>query len=106
MYPKRFILKKSIPYLFLKKESHHVNFGTMSTKSAKLITNPGQMTLNNLKLIADEMKSKGKFHEAEDLYRQSLDGREHTLGPDHPETYDIVFSLAELLEARKLFGEA
>ena len=63
MYPKRFILKKSIPYLFLKKESHHVNFGTMSTKSAKLITNPGQMTLNNLKLIADEMKSKGKLPE-------------------------------------------
>jgi tetratricopeptide (TPR) repeat protein len=56
--------------------------------------------------MADKLMQQGKLTEAEELYRRGIEGREHMLGPDHPETYDIVYNLALLLETRRKFTEA
>ena len=44
--------------------------------------------------------SQGKFEEAEELYRRSLDIREKALGPDHPKVATSLNNLAECLKGQ------
>ena len=45
-------------------------------------------------------------HQAEELYRRALSGREGQLGPLHPDTLSSVWNLANLLEAKGSVSEA
>ena len=48
----------------------------------------------------------GLYDEAEPLVRDSLELRESTLGPDHPEVADSLISLGDVLVAKGRFDEA
>ncbi len=52
------------------------------------------MTLKNFSELGDVMKGSGKLHEAEELYRTGLEGRERILGKDHPETLNCMHNLS------------
>jgi hypothetical protein len=42
----------------------------------------------------------GKYPEAETLYKKALEGRERTLGADHPHTLNTVSNLGGRLKER------
>lgn len=64
------------------------------------------MTLKNYSELGEVMKDSGKLHEAEELYRTGLEGREKVLGKDHPETLNCMHNLALILEAKRKFNDA
>lgn len=60
----------------------------------------------NMHQVAGVMMAKGRFTEAERLYRRALDGRSRDLGPDHPDTRASVRALAQCLELLRRRTEA
>ena len=49
--------------------------------------------------LAVLLKTEGKVREAEELYREALEGRRLTLGPAHPMTIRSMNNLANLLDS-------
>ena len=58
---------------------------------------------NTLALVNHEM---GRYRVAEPLYRQALDIREKSLGPDHPDVAQTVNNLANLYRELEEFSRA
>jgi hypothetical protein len=46
------------------------------------------------------------YEEAEDMYRRALEGREKTLGPEHPDTLTSVSHFGLMLERQGMYEEA
>ena len=61
------------------------------------------VTLNNLAFL---FRRRGKFAEAEPLYRRALEINEKSLGPENPVLAVTLSNLAELCRAQKKYGEA
>jgi tetratricopeptide (TPR) repeat protein len=55
---------------------------------------------------ADVLTDEGQYSEAEQLFRQTLDAKRRTLGPEHPSTLNAVDGLARLLKNEKRYPEA
>src|SRR6185503_19523521 len=79
------------------------------TRPTKASTSATPQTLARVRALdaqASQLKTRGKYDEAESLYRQSLALNEATLGPDHPEVGASLNNLAALCEARGNYAEA
>ena len=60
-------------------------------------------SLNNLAVL---YKTQGKYAEAEQLYKQSLEIREKALGPKHSDVAQSLNNLAEVYRAQGKYTEA
>ena len=70
-------------------------FGTQDPRYA--------VSLNNLALL---YKTRGRYGDAEPLYKQSLGIEEKALGPEHPSVATSLNNLAALYKARGRYGDA
>jgi tetratricopeptide (TPR) repeat protein len=61
------------------------------------------MSMNNL---AESLRQKGKYAEAEAMHRQTLQLRETVLGKEHPVTLMSMNNLAESLRQQGKYAEA
>ncbi|XRB05013.1 kinesin light chain [Pycnococcus provasolii] len=56
--------------------------------------------------VAELVVQRGKYAEAEPLYREALDGRRRELGDAHPGTLDAINNFAILLKTQHKYAEA
>lgn len=65
-----------------------------------------------LRLLGHNALRQDKFEVAEEYYKQVHETSEKILGPDHPDTADVLFDIADLMSERdsnaanKLFDQA
>jgi Flp pilus assembly protein TadD len=59
--------------------------------------------MNNLALV---LLGQGKYEEAEEMHRQTLELREKVLGREHPDTPGSMNNLALVLESQGKYEEA
>ncbi|KAI1445141.1 Tetratricopeptide repeat-domain-containing protein [Annulohypoxylon stygium] len=59
--------------------------------------------MNNLALVLD---SQGKYEEAEQMHRQTLELSERVLGKENPDTLDSMNNLALVLDSQGKYEEA
>jgi tetratricopeptide (TPR) repeat protein len=48
----------------------------------------------------------GEYGKALEWYRRALDGREKTLGKDHPDTLETVHNMASVFDGKGEYGKA
>jgi tetratricopeptide (TPR) repeat protein len=54
----------------------------------------------------DVLTDEGRYAEAEQLFRQTLDAKRRTLGPQHPSTLNALDGLGRLLKKERRYPEA
>src|SRR5262245_18906103 len=59
-----------------------------------------------LSAAAQQLRRKGKYAEAEDLYRRALVIRESTLGRDHPQVAATLIQLAHIYRVQRRYADA
>lgn len=57
-------------------------------------------TLGTVQNLANIYRDKGRYDDAEELYKRALAGREEQLGPDHPDTLRTVNNFTIFLRDR------
>jgi tetratricopeptide (TPR) repeat protein len=65
-----------------------------------------QWLIAGLTNLAGVYQAQGKLESAETNYKEALQLREKTLGPDHPEVAQSLNALAEVYKAMRRFDEA
>jgi len=56
--------------------------------------------------LADTLTDEGKYSEAEQLVRETLQTEQRTLGPDHTDTLVTIMGLASVLKKEKRYAES
>ncbi|KAK5188427.1 hypothetical protein LTR96_011511 [Exophiala xenobiotica] len=59
--------------------------------------------MNDLAIV---LRQQGKYEEAEQMHRQTLDLKKKVLGEEHPSTLDSINNLAAVLQQRGKHEEA
>ena len=63
-------------------------------------------TLTSMNWLATALSGQGKYVEAEEMHRQTLELRKKVSGPKHPYTLTSMNNLATVLRSQGKYGEA
>ena len=74
-----------------------------SNLSEKVLGKEHPFTFTSMHNLANVLDGRGKYEEAEQLYRQVLEGFEKVLGKEHPETQKSRDNLVEYLKAKEVY---
>ena len=64
------------------------------------------LTLDSMNNLAAVLNSQGKYEEAEQMHRQTLQLKEKVLGKEHPSTLTSINNLAAVLNSQGKYEEA
>jgi non-specific serine/threonine protein kinase/serine/threonine-protein kinase len=56
--------------------------------------------------LADVLTGEGRYPEAEQMFRQTIDAKQRALGPEHPSTLNPLDGLGNVLKKEKRYPEA
>ncbi|KAI4599640.1 hypothetical protein KJ359_001737 [Pestalotiopsis sp. 9143b] len=63
-------------------------------------------TLSSMNNLALALRSQGKYEEAEEMHRETLERKKSVLGPEHPDTLTSMNNLAHVLHSQGKYEEA
>jgi hypothetical protein len=69
----------------------------------KLLGHDDVRTLSDLHLLAEVLRSQGKYEAAEEINRRALEGREKVLGVKNSDTLISVYNIAYLLQVKEQY---